>query len=504
MKLQNKIMIILVSITVFLLSGVQILQYSEIINTISKLADTSVELIKQSEEDKAKNIFISVERAVAGSLERGEMEKFTKLIKEQNQIKGLLEFSLFNKEGIATYSSKEKFLNTRINPGVFNDIQNQEENLTVRSGKTIEIFQPQLATADCLRCHVDWQQGSLCGVTYFRFSTEALVTAMAQASDTMTRVKHDFFKNTAFVIIFLIVLMACVISFLIRKMIGRPLDNVISLLQLFEKEEGDLTRRITVRSNDEIGMMAQLFNQFIEYLNTVISHAQISAKTVGKSSLDQFETAERANETVNQISAMIDTSAKHAEDADALLRDANSVIKNASGAMKDLYSTMKEISTVSGETLSVISVIDEIAFQTNLLALNAAVEAARAGEAGAGFAVVADEVRHLARKSSEAAQNSNKMIEKSEKKIRTAVERAGQVHSVFEDVSEKSAMATQYMNDIVVASNEQAERMKHIHSALADMDSASRKCADQARHLAQQMSGFRTSRKPKTVIQPKG
>ena len=77
MKLQTKIMMILLSVSVSVLAAVQLFQYSEIMNIITVLADSNIAMIKQSETDKARNIFTSVERAVAGSLERGEMEKFT-------------------------------------------------------------------------------------------------------------------------------------------------------------------------------------------------------------------------------------------------------------------------------------------------------------------------------------------------------------------------------------------------------------------------------------------
>ena len=493
MKLQTKIMMILISVTIVVLATVQLVQYFEIMNIITDLADSNIELIKQSETDKARNIFISVERAVAGSLERGEMEKFTKLIKEQNEIKGLLEFSLYNKNGIVTYSSDDAFVENKINPDIQKNLISKPEMIMMNNEKTIEIYQPQMVNADCIRCHIDWAKNSLGGVTYFRFSTESLSSAIIQATGTIADAKKNFIKNTFLVIIGLIVIMTVVISLLIRKMIGSPLENVIRLLELFEKEEGDLTRRLPVKTKDEIGTMSSLFNRFIEYLNNVIANAQDSATTVGKSAVTQAETVAAANETVTQISSIIHTNAKNAEGADILISEANSLINSASGAMSDLHTTMKDVSTVSSETLSVIQVIDEIAFQTNLLALNAAVEAARAGEAGAGFAVVADEVRKLARRSAEAAQNSNEMIIKSEKQISSAVDHAGKVRAVFEEVSEKSSMATQFMTDIVTDSNEQATRVSHITTALSDMGDTSQESADLAKKLARQMGAFKTN-----------
>jgi len=500
MKLQTKIMMIMISVTVLVLAAVQLVQYFETINIITDLAESNIELIKQSETDKAKNIFISVERAVAGSLERGEMEKFTKLIKEQNKIKGLLEFSLYDKNGIVTHSSDESFLENEINREIHKGLITKPEMIMLNNEKSIEIYQPQIVNADCIRCHMDWEKNSLGGTTYFRFANDSFSSAVIQAKGTIANAKKNFLQNTSLVIIGLIIVMTVAISFLIRKMIGSPLENVIRLLELFEKEEGDLTRRIPVKSKDEIGTMSSLFNRFIEYLNTVIANAQESATTVGESAAKQAENMVAANETVTQISSIINTNAKNAEGADALISEANSLINSASGEINNFHNTMKDVSKVSLETLSVIKVIDEIAFQTNLLALNAAVEAARAGEAGAGFAVVADEVRTLARRSAEAAQNSNEMIIKSEKQIASAVDHAGKLRVVFEEVSEKSSTATQFMTDIVTDSNEQATRVNHISKALCDVGDTSQKSAGLAKQLALQMRAFKTNKKEKSNV----
>jgi methyl-accepting chemotaxis protein len=138
--------------------------------------------------------------------------------------------------------------------------------------------------------------------------------------------------------------------------------------------------------------------------------------------------------------------------------------------MAELTGSMDEISKASEETQKIVKTIDEIAFQTNLLALNAAVEAARAGEAGAGFAVVADEVRNLAIRAAEAAKSTSDLIEGTSQKIQSGAELVGRTNRGFQAISESASKVGALVAEIAAASNEQAQGVEQINSAVVEMD----------------------------------
>ena len=130
--------------------------------------------------------------------------------------------------------------------------------------------------------------------------------------------------------------------------------------------------------------------------------------------------------------------------------------------MEQLLSAMGEISTFSDEIKNIIKMIDDISFQTNILALNAAVEAARAGSAGKGFAVVADEVRNLATKTAEAAKSTTQMIDGSIAAVNHGEELAQRTHTAFGELNAKVTEVVKIVDEISVASEEQAHGMKQL------------------------------------------
>ena len=110
MKLYKKLILSLAAGLVVVVAAVQFFQSYEVRKQIKSFSQANLENFKGREEEAAKNLFGAVERGVAGSLERGEMEKFTKLLAAQRNVEGLMEFSLLNPEGIVTYSSHDVFL----------------------------------------------------------------------------------------------------------------------------------------------------------------------------------------------------------------------------------------------------------------------------------------------------------------------------------------------------------------------------------------------------------
>ncbi len=138
---------------------------------------------------------------------------------------------------------------------------------------------------------------------------------------------------------------------------------------------------------------------------------------------------------------------------------------------------MVELKNSTDETSKIIKAIDEIAFQTNLLALNAAVEAARAGQAGLGFAVVAEEVRRLALRTSDAAKETESIIERSRQAANGGVNIAGQVGEILIEIDQKTQKVNELVSEITAASLEQSQGLEQINRAMVHVDAVTQKNA---------------------------
>ena len=231
-------------------------------------------------------------------------------------------------------------------------------------------------------------------------------------------------------------LWSLILSGLLVAALGAVLANVVlsSLLKdLFglrdalteiSSGQGDLTRKLTARSQDEIGQTAAAFNRFIDSLRSMFIEVRENAsslnagieslngvtRTLSSESERQAETLSSTAATIEQITVSINHIADNAQQAEQIASRTGDVSVHSTEAVNNLAKGIDQISNEvarlagtlgslgerSSEMNAIIGAIRDIAEQTNLLALNAAIEAARAGESGRGFAVVADEVRKLA------------------------------------------------------------------------------------------------------------
>ncbi len=237
-----------------------------------------------------------------------------------------------------------------------------------------------------------------------------------------------------------------------------------------------------------------------EQVATASSQISSASQSLSKGTSEQAVSIEETASSLEEMAAMTNQNADNADEADRLMIDANKVISSANVSMNELISSMGEIRTASLETGKIIKTIDEIAFQTNLLALNAAVEAARAGEAGAGFAVVADEVRNLAMRASEAAKNTEDLIEGTVNKVNSGNELVSRTHEAFENMVEATGKVGKLLGEIAVASKEQSMGIGQVNDAVSQMDNVvqqnaasaeeSASAAEEMNGMAEQMNGF--------------
>lgn len=198
----------------------------------------------------------------------------------------------------------------------------------------------------------------------------------------------------------------------------------------------------------------------------------------------QGSTVTATGAALEQMSAMIRSTADNAAQAKDLAAQARAAAETGSVTMAEMDGAMRAIETSSGEVAKIVKHIDEIAFQTNILALNAAVEAARAGEAGAGFAVVADEVRSLAQRSAAAARETAAKIAAAIESSQQGSASCGRVGRSLQEIATKVTAADGLVGEIATAAREQAQGIREIGAAVARIDLATQETAATADRAA--------------------
>ncbi|MEH6493001.1 methyl-accepting chemotaxis protein [Halopseudomonas sp.] len=295
-------------------------------------------------------------------------------------------------------------------------------------------------------------------------------------------------------------------------LIVTPLQDLLQRIRDIADGEGDLTKRVTVHSKDELGKLSVAVNDFLEQLQTLIRQVaestlqvasaaeEMSAIATGQERLvnEQYMAIDQVSTAATEMSAAIHevadnahSTADAASTADKQGHQASEVVGHTMNDLRRLAADVEEAAGVidnleqdTDKIGGVLSVIEGIAEQTNLLALNAAIEAARAGEQGRGFAVVADEVRALAARTQDSTRDIQQMIQKLQAG-------AGQAVSVMQRGAELAAQSVEKATTTETSLSETSASVMRINDMAAQIAAACEEQSQTTEDIARNISGIR-------------
>ena len=303
---------------------------------------------------------------------------------------------------------------------------------------------------------------------------------------------------------------------------------------------GDLTKSVSVKSSDEVGMLSKDFNTMLTHLRELVKQVHDLSQTLAASSEELTASAEQSAEVSHQVAQSITEVAAGASRQLSAVNDTSAIVEQVSASAEEMTTTSTAITNMSQKATEatqnggaaidraiqqmsnvgqgseavrraveklaassrqigeIVSVISGIAGQTNLLALNAAIEAARAGEQGRGFAVVAEEVRKLAEQSEGAAKEITDLIQRnqldidqavqsmeaSDTSVKVGVEVVNVAGNSFRDISHLTKEVSSQMETVSVAIGEIAQGSEQIVQSVREIEGVSKESAGQSQTVS--------------------
>ncbi|WFD10730.1 methyl-accepting chemotaxis protein [Tepidibacter hydrothermalis] len=319
-------------------------------------------------------------------------------------------------------------------------------------------------------------------------------------------------KFTLIISLIIILLLSISIGIVLSNIIVKPIKRTTLVMQDIAEGDGDLTKRLSVKTKDEIGELSKWFNIFLDNIRDIVIMVENTSQQVAASSEELTATSQQSAATVEEVAQSINEIAmsaanqaqsttegseklmilgnlieKDAKHIDVLTESSSKVnglieqgldvidrlaikTKESSCATYNIYESIIKTNESSEKISEASNLITSIAEQTNLLALNAAIEAARAGEHGKGFAVVAEEIRKLAEQSTNSTKIIDDMVGNLQQNATKAVKSMEDVEKILKEQVENVNLTESKYKEIAEAMKKSRESVETINKSGKQME----------------------------------
>ncbi|MBE0440050.1 MAG: HAMP domain-containing protein [Gammaproteobacteria bacterium] len=363
-------------------------------------------------------------------------------------------------------------------------------------GRVLSVVEPVRATSNtrgsnCLQCHMV-PENTILGAIRVDYSLADMDRSVDHATWVTIAINATIFVLGMFLM-----------AIMLKHVVNNPIEYLRNAIESI-RGDANLTRRIEVKSDDEIGNVSKAFNHMLEMFQQTVSQISQASQQLEETAKRTSQIAEQTNNDVAQqqlgtqevatimqeLTSLVNDVASHTVSATEKARHINNQTVESGILMQETVDslnvldnevnnaaqTISELEQASENINSILEVIKAISEQTNLLALNAAIEAARAGEQGRGFAVVADEVRTLAGRTEAATKEISELMDtfKSDSRKSVAVMESGRKQAG--DSIDKATLTSQRLRDI----NNAVTEISQMSESIAQVAERQRGVADES------------------------
>lgn len=372
------------------------------------------------------------------------------------------------------------------------------------------------------------------------YYTDSLVNQAIGEKEARTRkniadfrgiAKENIKKSvTTQVIVAIIIVLALITTIVacLRFFVTTPITKAVTMIRDIAQGEGDLTKRLDIRRQDEIGVLSLWFNDFVEKLQALIKEVSVNATTIDSSSDEFTKLSTHMSQGIDDLSGR---SVRVTEAADnmstnmgsvaAAMEEAATNINMVATASEEMSSTINEIATnaekarsITDEAVNqsqsasrqvnelgaaaveigkVVETITDISEQVNLLALNATIEAARAGEAGKGFAVVANEIKDLANQTAEASGAIKERVQGIQSSTEGTVKEISTISNVVTQINEIVSTIATAVEEQSVTTREIAENVSQASQGISEVSENVAQGSSASQDVASEISEITSS-----------